>query len=496
MFIMSERGLLFKYKSLNSIEDFDRLMQILVEHKIWLVKPSKLNDPFEGKVLTDPNGKPIPKLVSNLFSTGGVLYGYDLRCNNSLEKIDEYGVLSLSEVCMSPQLWAHYSNEGTGVCIGFWNNGVFKTAEKITYTNINGEENPEITVVGDKSLLTDKNIAKSLLVKEHGWKYEHEVRYISHIGICKDSEEEKGKRFLKLDKKDIACIIFGYKTPESIIYVIKSYLITMGVNIPFFVASVKHGINNICLYPLYSINTGNMLKADIYGRDPTLPIEESANLIKYWLEDVGYKTREMGIRSNINSTYNIANKEDFKNIVLNHFVLLNSHGNTESNALKEFHFAICNDDITDITVLKNLLVKKIINDKTLGNAETLQNILGYQVKMKSVVTKNKITLEIVVENTNGKMLLLLEQENGTLTEYLFDIDDSNICNKYKHILNNTYISNKNNKLSIKIRLGQGCIKLTCKKLGIQKYTLRFTEEVYKSIEKGEDINGKTSNRSE
>ena len=91
---------------------------------------------------------------------------------NSLEKA--FGIISLTEVRDSIQMWSHYSNAHTGFCIGFkseklfFNEPRFGEGKKVDYK-------AKIPIISPEEEILDQFL-KILYTKEIVWEYEQEYR--------------------------------------------------------------------------------------------------------------------------------------------------------------------------------------------------------------------------------------------------------------------------------------------------------------------------------
>lgn len=163
---------LFKFKSANSIDDFNRDIQTMRENKIWFSGVINLNDPFEKvystKTLDGYDGT--EEIVTELF-------------NPFRKNVDEYfekvGILSLCGENTNLVMWSHYADNHKGHCIEYNLN-----SEEIN--NLNFEKEDEIflfEVEYNNSpidfLSFPSNFQFYLRRKSSLWNYEKEFRFIS-----------------------------------------------------------------------------------------------------------------------------------------------------------------------------------------------------------------------------------------------------------------------------------------------------------------------------
>lgn len=199
---------LYKYKSLSTDftdVDFDttpfndfvkrkdlsctRLIDIIENEEIYVPTRQELNDPLEGAAL--------PKMR---FAVMGSWYPIAMhRLHHIVENyFDKYRILSLTKNPVSPQMWAHYAGNYSGVCIQFsTENTVFDQALPIEYN----AEKPDGMLFEPDPEEIDMLVRESIFKKSKSWEYEEEYRIVH-------SEE---KKFLKFNRKDIKSIILGEK---------------------------------------------------------------------------------------------------------------------------------------------------------------------------------------------------------------------------------------------------------------------------------------------
>lgn len=185
-----EHKYLYKYKSLNTISDFDRILDIINKKEIYLPRYNQLNDPFESYMMN--------LTISDAGSTIIMAAGKRRQCIDEMFK--EYGILSLTTDCRNQVMWTMYANYYNGICIGFEN---LENVEKIEYRKT-GQNMPSVSLEDND----DHSIfIKSLLCKYDTWSYEDEYRIISK------------ENCLNI-KNSIKIIIIGQNVPENISQVI------------------------------------------------------------------------------------------------------------------------------------------------------------------------------------------------------------------------------------------------------------------------------------
>ena len=99
--------IVYKYKSISTQTDFNRVVDIIKSNHIYLPKPSMLNDPMEANALQ-----------VYLDCVGA---GYTFDCGKVHPIIEEwqnrYRILSVSAIPDSPIMWAHYASGYSGCCL-------------------------------------------------------------------------------------------------------------------------------------------------------------------------------------------------------------------------------------------------------------------------------------------------------------------------------------------------------------------------------------------
>lgn len=184
-------SILYKYKAIQSLEDIKRLLDIFENNRMYFPNYKELNDPLEGA------GHNI-----NLHGWAGMsIYYYADKELLPIERVKKkYKILSLSEECQSPQLWAHYAGNYSGICLCFSTANSFQIVEKVLYTKDKREKNPD----SEGALI--ECVREGLLEKHPGWSYEKEWRIL----------EPTMKKYFQFNKKDLIGIIIGQKMDKAI----------------------------------------------------------------------------------------------------------------------------------------------------------------------------------------------------------------------------------------------------------------------------------------
>lgn len=195
--------LIFKYRALSSREDIDRFYDIIKNNRLYLPTIPQVNDPFEGK-------------VNASFGICGefIREAMDIDISAVSERKAKTRLLSLSEDCFSPQLWAYYCNNYHGACLCYKTDKSFSKIKPVEYSD----------VIGNKKKASSPSLAKiydlikeSMLIKQKGWKYEKEWRIIFQpiLNGDYDSNEKDVDSFMSYDHKELVGIIIGERLEDN-----------------------------------------------------------------------------------------------------------------------------------------------------------------------------------------------------------------------------------------------------------------------------------------
>lgn len=208
---MEKPKLLFKYRPVTTLKELVRLNEIVQKNELYLPMITQLNDPFEGKinVTFGVMGSSFIKLT-------------DMDFKPVIERKRRTRLLSLSEDCFSPQLWAYYCNDYHGVCLCFRPDKTFRSIDSVSY--------PERIVEGKLVVEPTKEkiyqmIRESLLRKQEGWRYEKEWRMIFQPELDKNGDEtNEVQSKLTFDSDELLAVIIGNKLSDDEQKVIKSII--------------------------------------------------------------------------------------------------------------------------------------------------------------------------------------------------------------------------------------------------------------------------------
>lgn len=200
---MKKPKLIFKFRSVDTIKEFSRIKDIIQNNQLYIPTIPQLNDPFEGR-------------INATFAIAGnsITRAQDKDFAPVLDRKRQTRVLSLSEDCFSPQLWAYYCNDYHGVCLCFKTDKSFNSIEPVNY--------PEPMDVGE--LVTEpsrkqiyKLLRDSLYRKQAGWQYEREWRMVFQPELDDEGIEiADAKSTLTFNSSELVGIIIGDKLDDDV----------------------------------------------------------------------------------------------------------------------------------------------------------------------------------------------------------------------------------------------------------------------------------------
>jgi hypothetical protein len=239
-----DREFLYKYRPLigTPILEINKNTQRLLENgELFFSKPSQFNDPFDSKITFDVNATE-PQLrifFSRVFKEFGrplsdidnIIEQIKRDKRKLLEFVPSNSYADLTNIfCLSRDeknilMWSHYAKDHTGICIGFkvhiWGNSLNIRIKSGYARPIAGISNDLLPVVyidykNEKPkpynhfIHTDKELEPYFYTKSKLWEYEKEVRIILSDGLII-------KNPVCIEQLEIGEIIFGLKTPQSLI---------------------------------------------------------------------------------------------------------------------------------------------------------------------------------------------------------------------------------------------------------------------------------------
>ena len=182
----------FKYKALNTKEDLIRTIDIITNGRLYMPYRKQVNDPFECTSVS-------PAIYGVMGSS--LMYAADMEPSFLQNRRDGYRLLSLSEECFSPQMWAYYCSDYTGLCMGFVSSESFSAAKPVIYTNTHYTNTDHS---GSKDIVTE-SVEEALFIKQSEWRHEKEWRIITEENNC----------YHRFDENELKCIILGYRMNQE-----------------------------------------------------------------------------------------------------------------------------------------------------------------------------------------------------------------------------------------------------------------------------------------
>ena len=181
---------IYKYRAFDNLE---YVKEIFEKNQLYLAKRTDLNDPFEGcnfRIHLGVAGESIPQ-------------GAGEQHSSIKEKLEKYRILSLSETCRSPQMWAHYADNYSGFCLQFSTKENFKDLKPVKYISSD-------TINERKTILEDGEELQKIMIESYHkkgdeWGYEKEYRIL----------RPKKQKYFKFENKELEAIILGVKISEK-----------------------------------------------------------------------------------------------------------------------------------------------------------------------------------------------------------------------------------------------------------------------------------------
>lgn len=234
---------LYKYGSLNEHSE-----ELFSTPKIWLSRPSELNDPFEcrPKFTYDGTKEQIIEFHSRIIQARDPLIQpheitaeteaiylrglhQDAQVLDKLRDIFnktvemEIGLYCMSEVRDSILIWSHYAHNHEGYCLEFEatdNTPVFGEALKVEYRD-------DYPIIEYFNTSNEKKVDLTFLRKYTGWSYEKEWRLI---------DPTKGAGWLEYPPELLKGVIFGVRMPEDKKVKIREWVGLRGHAVQFYQA--------------------------------------------------------------------------------------------------------------------------------------------------------------------------------------------------------------------------------------------------------------------
>lgn len=231
----------YKYKSVSTETDFERLLDTIKNKHIFLQNPSMLNDPMEAN-----------SVKINLGCAGT---GYMYNCGKVHPVVEnrqnQYRILSLSAIPNSPIMWAHYADRYSGCCLIYSTKKTFSEIEPVIYTDLVFHLSETEFPDDDMSEV----VKESLRFKNKDWAYENEWRLIQH--------ENAG--FLDYEASELLGLILGenMERPKAT----ELAELCKSKNIPCFRTYTMKSWNEIAFAPFDLIKTFEDEKYEFFTPD-------------------------------------------------------------------------------------------------------------------------------------------------------------------------------------------------------------------------------------
>jgi len=206
---------LYKFRAIETEEDWCRLQSILLKHELYCPSPKKFNDPFDCRI--PPVGTVNPGFARYLIcpdnpcrAAGELSLIERSQLENFLREVQssiyETGVLSLAATHISTLMWSHYARDHRGVALEF---DTIKWRDQMPC--MNGQFHlVSYSQHRVKLMLTREHYDRAqlfnaaILTKDLCWKNEEEWRVLRTKPGC-----------LKFPVSSLTGVIFGCCTPDE-----------------------------------------------------------------------------------------------------------------------------------------------------------------------------------------------------------------------------------------------------------------------------------------
>lgn len=203
--------LIFKFKPLSSREDVIRFFDTIKKQRLYYPNSYQLNDPFEGQI---PNYGGV--------AGNSIMTAVDQNRDYIRKIKEQIHIMSLSEDCFSPQLWAYYCNNYNGVCLCFRTDSTFSSISRVSYV-ANVDDSSDDTPGTLEQI--EQALMERVMQKTEGWKYEKEWRMISKGTVPPNAE------YLSFGQDELVGLIYGHNLNSETVDFIKS---TIPGNLPLY----------------------------------------------------------------------------------------------------------------------------------------------------------------------------------------------------------------------------------------------------------------------
>jgi len=179
----------------------DRSISMLANNQLYFTSPPEFNDPFDCAAQED--------IFEGLLQTINEMKKYPSMSTimeMQYKVLQNIGILTLTKCPDSILMWAHYTDNHKGFCLGFKNNPGLDSIKPVNYvTNRPKNTAYQYTSMEDKNCdaILAKFITELIYTKYIDWRYEEEWRAIGNNGTFTYPVD-------CLDR-----VIFGVKMPQE-----------------------------------------------------------------------------------------------------------------------------------------------------------------------------------------------------------------------------------------------------------------------------------------
>lgn len=214
---------IYKYLPMNL-----NTIRLLVTGHLYLVSPSRLNDPFESEFEFEKiDNIPDIDFLKKIFTNKKIDVD-KINQNNFYEHLkellkdildEEYGITCFSEVNDDILMWSYYANSHKGICLEFDIDKLSKS-EVIRIFDLKLEniktlnEVPKVEIIINEDGFTFKEKENIALWKFPHWSHEKEIRLHGNLSNYRNINGEI-KRTIPFDSESLTGIYLGEKISEE-----------------------------------------------------------------------------------------------------------------------------------------------------------------------------------------------------------------------------------------------------------------------------------------
>lgn len=203
---------LFKFKAISSVQDIERVLDIVENNRIYVPKYDQFNDPWEGSSLDSyPHccGGSIPRAIGK-------------RHPIDDEIMKSFRILCLTSAITNPPMWAHYANSNSGICLVFKTDPSFMEVRQVEYT-----DKLISSLGGNDREIASREMKQAFYCKHPHWGYEEEWRLIL----------PSGEEYFAFDSNSLQGIVFGSECPSLVSALIADKCKSFGI-VPYSSAPI------------------------------------------------------------------------------------------------------------------------------------------------------------------------------------------------------------------------------------------------------------------